>query len=108
MHEKFDWIADPTGLFCGSLQSCHGKRYMVVESVPGGGWDWVAWSDDGSGRCLHGRTETAGQAREAAEHCAAMMSAEPLIEYDDGFAALLHREPELTNSAWSIQDARPA
>lgn len=55
------------------------RRTLAVEVTADGMWAWVAWSDDGSGRCLHGQSMTAGQALQAAEHGAEVLrsGAEP-------------------------------
>lgn len=54
---------DPTG----------SKRYLVVEALPDGGWDWIAWADDQDTCFSHGRAPTRGAAMEAAEAVALML-----------------------------------
>ena len=69
MGRNFRWMSETPHLFTGSLRSATGgKRHAVVEAVPGGGWDWTAWVNDGSGQARHGRADRLGKAIAAAEH----------------------------------------
>ena len=78
MHAKLGWEAEVPGLFCATFAPPFGgKRHMVVESIPGGGWDWAVWANDGSGRCVTGRAETPEGAMEAAEHGAVLLTNAP-------------------------------
>lgn len=68
-------LGEARGLFCKTLRLDRGgRRSLVVEATPDGGWAWLAWSDDGSGRCLHGHSMTAGHALQAAEHGAEVLN----------------------------------
>ena len=81
MHGKLGWASDTSDLFCATVSPEWGsKRYMVVEAIPGGGWDWSAWANDGSGRCLHGRADTPGRAMVAAERGAMLLARTPISE----------------------------
>lgn len=76
-----DGLGEARGLFCKTLRLDRGgRRSLVVEATPDGGWAWLAWSDDGSGRCLHGRSMTAGHALQAAEHGAEVLNAAAAVE----------------------------
>ena len=69
------WASDTTELFCATEVSVWGsKRHLVVVALPeGGGWDWAAWSCDGTG-CMHGRAASADAAMRAAETGAAQLA----------------------------------
>ena len=78
MGGNFQWVSDTPEFFSGAMRPAHGaKRHVVVECLPGGGWDWVAWSNDGSGFSSHGRADTLGKAIGAAEHGAMTLGQAP-------------------------------
>ena len=63
--DELHWIQHSPDLLTG----WHGlrwpaRRYLVVEAVPGGGWDWVAWAGTPPDSTVSG----AAQTREAAMH----------------------------------------
>ena len=63
------WIAETPGLLSARLGEPESgvRRYLLVEALPTGGWDWVVWIADGSGRSLTGTAATRAEAMEAAE-----------------------------------------
>lgn len=73
MPKRFEWLVEE-GLLTGSVAAeagadgPGGRLFLVVEALPDGGWDWMAWADDRSGRSLRGRCPTRAQAVQAAEH----------------------------------------
>ncbi len=82
MHDELGWAADTPDLFCATFSSAWGsKRHLVVESIPGGGWDWSAWANDGSGQCLHGRADSPGGAMVAAEGAARLLANAPVSDF---------------------------
>lgn len=80
MQTRLGWALEVPGLFCATWAPLRGsKRHLVVEALPEGGWDWVTWANDGTGRCLHGRAGTQHRAMEAAERGAMLIAAGPVI-----------------------------
>lgn len=70
------WVADTPGLFTAALaRPVGGRQYLVVERMPGGGWDWVAWRADRAARPLNGNSETAAAAMRAAERALVFLAA---------------------------------
>ena len=67
MAERIYWMRETPDLFCASVVSTWGvRRYLVVEVMPGGGWDWAAWASDGAAS-QQGSASTEGEAMLAAE-----------------------------------------
>lgn len=57
--DELRWMSHPPDL----LTAWHGpnwpaRRYLVVEAIPGGGWDWVAWANVPGHKALSGAAET--------------------------------------------------
>lgn len=84
MHGKVGWASETPELFCATWPTGRGgKRHLVVEALPEGGWDWLAWANDGSGRCLHGRAGSPDRAKEAAELGAMLMNLSPVVDLSE-------------------------
>ena len=69
MPNMLAWKSDISGLLRASTgEPLLGARwFLVVEALPDGGWDWLVWINDGSGRCMHGIAVNATAAMSAAE-----------------------------------------
>ena len=73
------WASHTPDLFSGTAKGAWGDRqHVVAEELPGGGWDWVAWASDGSGRCLSGRADTREDSMRAAEQAATLLARSPM------------------------------
>ena len=74
MGTRMNWRADRSGLLTATAPSWWGGRTnIVVESLPGGGWDWVAWSDGEATRRIQGQAPSLEAAMAAAEGGAAKL-----------------------------------
>ncbi len=64
-----DWFGDarPGQVWTGL------RHYMVVEALPLGGWEWLAWANDGTGQAMHGTAASREDAKRAAEHGAMLL-----------------------------------
>ena len=80
MQHVTGWASDGPELFMASETGSGHKQYMVVEALPEGGWDWVAWGVGQTGQCLHGRADTLTNAMAAAERAAARLARAPVDE----------------------------
>lgn len=61
--DELRWMSHSPDL----LTAWHGpnwpaRRYLVVEAVPGGGWDWVAWAN-APGADAPGKSAVSGAAK---------------------------------------------
>ena len=75
MGTRMNWRADSSGLLTATAPSWWGGRTnAVVESLPGGGWDWVAWSDGEEAQRIHGQAPSLEAAMAAAERGAAKLA----------------------------------
>jgi len=62
------------GLFTAALGRDLNRRFLVVERLPDGGWDWAAWHRDAAGLSRHGVAPSAATAMEAAERAAVLLT----------------------------------
>jgi hypothetical protein len=58
--------------FYADVDAADGSRYhLIVERLPGGGWDWSAWRQNDGARGVHnGVAGTAQEAMRASEQAA--------------------------------------
>ena len=73
------WAPETRDLFSAALGDHQARRFLVVERLPDGGWDWLAWSEDRAGASQHGLAETAAMAMAAAEQAASLLAPGPDI-----------------------------
>ncbi len=74
MSKRMNWKADSSGLLTATVPSWWGGRTnVVVEALPKGGWDWVAWSDGEAVRRVLGQAPSLEAAMTAAERGAAKL-----------------------------------
>ena len=64
------WLSETPCLFSATLATSQGRRFLVVEELPDGGWDWVTWGQGRQTRPLHGTAVTARLAMSAASRAA--------------------------------------
>ena len=79
VRNRIGWAAETPGMFTATLgMGPHGARHhLVVEALPLGGWDWVAWAADGPRRCLDGTAGSLQDAMQAAARAAKLLQATP-------------------------------
>ena len=68
------WVSMQPGLvtgWCGLNPPI--RRYLVVEALPGGGWDWVAWRGPADADVLSGEADTREAAMHEAERAASQL-----------------------------------
>lgn len=81
MTDRLGWAIETADLFSATIRrGGEARRHLLVESLPDGGWDWSAWSADGSGRVMHGQADTAGTAMAAAERAAKLLDGFPVMD----------------------------
>lgn len=70
------WASDTSDLLTATLLDTRNRALLrvVVERLPGGGWDWAAWSNDNTRRSLHGVAALRDEAVAAAADAAASIS----------------------------------
>ena len=74
MGTRMKWRADSSGLLTASMASWWGgRRNVVVECLPDGGWDWVAWTDGEATQRRQGQARSLEAAMTAAERGAAAL-----------------------------------
>ena len=82
MHDTAVWSSDTAGLYSARLRCpWGGVRYVVVEAVPGGGWDWVAWASDVPDEARHGQTAELVAAMAAARLNAGLLAWTPRFDF---------------------------
>jgi hypothetical protein len=64
------WSVDKHGFFANDQDWLTGRSNLVVEQLPHHGWDWVVWVQDW---CLHGASDTADEAKVAAERASMLL-----------------------------------
>ncbi len=69
------WSPDTPGTFTASVGAPRHQQFLLVERLPSGDWDWVAWSGSDAERARHGVADTAAAAMQAAECAAATQNA---------------------------------
>lgn len=63
-----DWHSVSPGMYGAALsRTGQGKHFLVVERLPGGGWDWLTWQAADRKACLHGCAASQAAAMRAAE-----------------------------------------
>lgn len=73
MTARAEWFFDSIGLLTAACGRADARRFMLVERLPDGGWDWVAWCGDRGSVALHGLAVTAAVAMVQAERAAASL-----------------------------------
>lgn len=71
---KAAWSPETTDLFTAALGHDRHRRFLVVERLPEGGWDWVTWHCDHTGILQHGTAATAAAAMADAERAARLLA----------------------------------
>ena len=69
------WSLETSDMFTAATGSPKQQQFLLVERLPSGGWDWVAWRCSDSERAVHGVAESAPAAMQAAECAAATLNA---------------------------------
>ena len=69
------WSPETMDLFTAALGRDPHRRFLVVERLPDGGWDWVTWHRDHTGILQHGIADTAAEAMADAERAAGLLAA---------------------------------
>ena len=71
MQMSCGWWPETVDLFsCTRAMPCGGRCHMVVERLPTGRWDWLAWPGNLSGQALRGEADAPDAAMQAAEDAA--------------------------------------
>lgn len=55
---RVQWSPETIDLFTAALGRDRHRRYLVVERLPEGGWDWVTWQGDRAGTLQPGILQT--------------------------------------------------
>ena len=79
MQQKFGWAAETPELLFATLEPLGAglRHHLVVEALPQGGWDWLAWANDGARNCLQGTCSSRICAMRAAEDAAEWLATSP-------------------------------
>lgn len=82
VHNGIGWAAETPEMFTATVgtKPYGARHHMVVEALPLGGWDWVAWSADGPRRSLDGTACSRQDAMEAAARAAMLLQTVPLSQ----------------------------
>lgn len=68
MPTQAGWASDCQGFYAAKRSRIDLRFHLVVERLPGRGWDWLVWSADRKECCRYGKADTAEEAKHAAEY----------------------------------------
>ena len=68
------WSPETRDLFTAAMGRQQDRRFLVVERLPDGGWDWIAWCQERAGVSRQGVADNAATAMAAAERAATLLA----------------------------------
>ena len=76
MRARAEWLPETIDMFSAAVGLGRNRRFLVVERLPDGDWDWVTWSGDRGAAPLQGRSVDPKMAMHEAERAADLVGHE--------------------------------